>query len=84
MKGLPFRVPRLMTILLLVAIPLACSDDSASVEDAPEGHTVIEDGVAHAPGLNDPLENCTLCHGDQLQGGSAGQPSCTSCHGVKW
>lgn len=72
-----------LVLLLLMATP-GCSDDSSTPEDAPEGHTVIKDGVGHAPGLDTPLENCTTCHGSNLQGGSAGQPSCTSCHGVKW
>ncbi len=64
--------------------PLACSDSSTAPGDAPEGHTVMKDGVPHASGLNDPLQNCTSCHGANLGGGSQGQPACTSCHGEKW
>ena len=79
--------PPIPVLLLLLAVglgPLACSDSSTVPEDAPEGHTVVKDGVAHAQGLNDPLQNCKGCHGTNLQGGSSGQPSCTTCHGVKW
>jgi mono/diheme cytochrome c family protein len=36
------------------------------------------------PGFNNPIQNCTACHGANLQGGADGQPSCTRCHGVKW
>lgn len=74
----------LLFSLILGAPALGCSDSSTVPEDAAPGHTVVEGGVAHAPGLNNPLQNCTSCHGANLQGGSAGQPSCTSCHGVKW
>ncbi|MBI5375978.1 MAG: choice-of-anchor D domain-containing protein [Candidatus Schekmanbacteria bacterium] len=47
------------------------------------GHTVNKDGVYHRPGLNDPMTNCTECHGSDLKGGSVGV-SCYSCHGAKW
>jgi len=70
--------------LVLLAGPLACSESSTDPAGAPEGHTVMEGGVAHAPGLNNPFVNCTNCHGANLQGGSDGEPSCTKCHGVKW
>jgi mono/diheme cytochrome c family protein len=63
---------------------MACSDSSTGPEDAPDGHTVVKGGVAHAPGLNDPIANCASCHGADLRGGSGGQPSCFSCHGQKW
>jgi hypothetical protein len=69
----------------VIGLALACdSSESTLPEDAPPGHTVNQDGVAHAPGLNDPTENCTACHGADLRGGDAGQPSCYSCHGQEW
>lgn len=61
-----------------------CSDSSTAPSDAPEGHTVVKSGVAHAPGLTNPVTNCTQCHGADLRGGAEGQPSCFSCHGEKW
>lgn len=70
-------------VAIFSLLPLSCSDSTAPA-NAPEGHTVVKSGVAHAPGLNNPLQNCTSCHGSNLQGGSEGQPACTSCHGVKW
>jgi hypothetical protein len=73
----------LLALILVAALP-SCSDSSTSPDNAPPGHTVLQDGVPHRPGLNDPLQNCTSCHGSNLQGGSEGQPSCTKCHGVKW
>lgn len=63
----------------------ACGDDDPTLPpDAPQGHTVNQDGVAHAPGFSDPATNCTACHGQDLMGGSSGQPSCFSCHGQVW
>ncbi|MCK5690306.1 hypothetical protein KAI87_13600 [Myxococcota bacterium] len=56
------------------------TDDAA---DAPFGHTVNKNGVYHKEGLENPMANCTMCHGSDLQGGAVGV-SCTSCHGEKW
>ena len=70
--------------LALVLPALACSDSATVPEDAPEGHTVMKSGVAHAPGLNNPMVSCTSCHGADLRGGNEGQPSCFRCHGQKW
>ena len=74
-----------LIICVAIGVALACdSSESTLPEDAPPGHTVNQDGVAHAPGLSDPTENCTACHGADLRGGDDGQPSCYSCHGQKW
>ena len=63
----------------------ACSDDDGTgPEDTPASHTVVRNGVAHAPGLNDPTQNCTQCHGADLRGGTDDEPSCFTCHGQKW
>ena len=64
----------------------ACSDTATApgAGSAPESHTVLRSGVTHAPGLTDPLQNCTSCHGADLRGGANGQPSCFTCHGQKW
>jgi hypothetical protein len=73
-------------VLLLVGLLGACGgdDDGNGAGPAPEGHTVSRDGVLHMTGLNDPLSNCTGCHGADLRGGAEGQPSCYRCHGEKW
>ncbi len=47
-------------------------------------HNVNIDGTYHASGYCQPFLNCSACHGDSLQGGSAGQPSCTKCHADHW
>ena len=70
--------------ILLVAGALACGDEATGPGNPPASHTIINDGVAHAPGLNDPTQNCTTCHGADLRGGPSGQPSCFSCHGQQW
>lgn len=67
---------RAATLVLLAALS-ACSGS-----DAPSDHTVSMDGVKHKEGLQDPMTNCTACHGASLQGGEG--PSCTSCHGDLW
>lgn len=63
---------------------LASCGDPAAPEDAPDGHVVVVDGVAHASGLQDPLTHCASCHGEDLTGGDGGEPSCFTCHGQKW
>ena len=79
---------RLPTALVLVGVLTlsvsACSGSTTVPEDAPEGHTVMKGGAAHASGLNNPVANCTTCHGADLKGGNSGQPSCFTCHGQKW
>lgn len=84
----PFRASRALAIVVLSLAALglpACEDGEPTLPpDAPAGHTVNNDGVAHMPGLFDPMVNCTACHGADLMGGTAGQPSCFSCHGQLW
>ena len=70
--------------LALLAIVGGCGSDDAVPVNAPEGHSVVESGVAHASGLKDPENNCSDCHGEDLAGGDDGEPSCFSCHGRKW
>lgn len=45
----------------------------------PADHTESMSGVMHKPGKEDPLANCTACHGADLTGG-ASAPSCYDCH----
>ena len=71
-------------VVILAFSVSACSGSTTVPEDAPEGHTVMKGGAAHASGLNNPTVNCTACHGADLKGGDAGQPSCFTCHGAKW
>lgn len=70
-------------LILVLGIFLAGCDSDDDPINAPEGHTVVQDGVAHAPGLGDPAANCTDCHGATLEGGDD-TPSCFSCHGREW
>ncbi len=49
--------------MILGALLVACSDDGPTGVEAAEGHTVRLDGVAHAPGFNDPGNQCASCHG---------------------
>ena len=50
----------------------------------PNTHTVAfgRCDYLHMEGYTDPLKNCSLCHGVDLNGLIA--PSCFLCHGVRW
>jgi hypothetical protein len=75
---------RWILILMILAAGLAACDDDENCgpSDAPADHTVSEDCARHLPGLREPEENCTACHGTDLRGGAG--PSCYSCHGKEW
>jgi len=68
----------------LIVLFLAGCGSSTDLANAPDGHTDVKSGVAHAPGSKNPLSNCVECHGAMLEGGSTGAPSCYICHGPKW
>lgn len=78
--------PRSLSLAVALLAGAACSSDATGVDgsEAPEGHTVRFDGVAHAPGAGAPQTNCVTCHGMDLRGGSDGAPSCFTCHGREW
>lgn len=80
---------RLPGLPVLLAVPgmgllLACGDDPVRPSSVPPSHTVVHDGVFHAPGDRSPQSNCTECHGGDLRGGDGGEPSCFTCHGAVW
>ncbi len=83
MKALQ-RIAILTFLMLAAATACGGDDDSTAPDNAPPGHTVVQDGVAHAPGLNNPTQECVACHGADLRGGANGEPSCFSCHGREW
>ena len=58
----------------------AVQQDAAVTQDGGGfvGHTLLLGGHWHMPGNDDPLTNCTSCHGSTLQGGAG--PSCYDCH----
>jgi hypothetical protein len=82
-----FRSICLTTIAFIV---LSCSgNDSTSPSPvgnnrSPADHTVSQGGRFHAPGLANPQVNCASCHGQNLRGGTNGEPSCYMCHGEVW
>ncbi len=41
-------------------------------------------GVNHADGYCQAMDSCAACHGDDLRGGSHGEPSCFKCHEAYW
>ena len=73
----------MLTLVTAVLLLTGCGSATAPA-DAPAGHTSVQDGVPHAPGLSNPAANCIECHGIALEGGANGEPSCFSCHGKEW
>lgn len=70
--------------LLVFALTYSCTKENNGPDyDPPADHTISQDGYMHKNGLNDPLSNCTGCHGNDLKGGTVGV-SCFECHGTKW
>jgi hypothetical protein len=57
----------------------AAGGSAGTAGSGPAGHTESMSGVMHQPGKEDPLANCTACHGADLTGG-ADAPSCYDCH----
>ena len=80
---LTFRWASVLALAFLV-FSFGCSESATAPPDAPATHTVRKDGVFHAVGLQNPVANCTACHGATLMGGASGEPSCFKCHGQKW
>jgi hypothetical protein len=54
-----------------------------SADCGQNSHTVNLGGTYHAPNYCRPYQNCVSCHGEDLHGGTAGQPSCLKCHDQK-
>ena len=74
----------LLLMIFLLSFLASCeSEDEYPQYNPPSDHTVSKDGVMHRSGLNDPTQNCTTCHGNDLTGGTA-QVSCYECHGQEW
>jgi len=84
MNGLKAALLAGFVVLLTGMIGCGGADDVLDSSNAPEDHTNSQDGALHMDGLRDPVNNCTACHGDDLQGGEDGEPSCYSCHGDEW
>lgn len=75
---------KLWIIMLLVALAVSCEKEhGTSDNNPPSDHTISKDGFMHKSGLNNPLDNCAGCHGDDLSGGTTGV-SCYECHGQEW
>lgn len=51
--------------------------------DVPPTHTRRMHGIAHATGLESPIENCGPCHSPDLKGRRP-IPGCYDCHGDRW
>lgn len=72
---------RLASVVAAAALAVAAASCSGNPSDYP--HTVNNGGVWHGEGIDDPVANCTECHGDMLQGTDT-TPSCTDCHDRRW
>ncbi len=61
----------------------ACKTEKGELREI-RGHTVDNQGVAHASAGLHANRYCSRCHGVFLDGGSSGEPSCFKCHGIRW
>lgn len=66
-----------------IFLTVGCEKTTESGHNPPSDHTISKDGFKHKSGLTQPLVNCVVCHGSDLNGGTAGV-SCYECHGRKW
>ena len=90
MKGKAFFAVA-ATILVALAAP-SCWDADNPMRAGQGGpgapsrpaHDVMLGAAFHASGYCQPFLRCSACHGDSLQGGPVGQPSCTKCHLDHW
>lgn len=73
----------LLTFVLFVLVCSCEKSENYPSYSPPEDHTVSKEGVMHKSGLEDPMTNCAVCHGSDLQGGTVGV-SCYECHKKKW
>lgn len=70
-------------IMLALGVSLSLTVGCKEEEELPSNHTISKGGAQHAPGLYDPENECTGCHGSNLRGGGEA-PSCYSCHSKQW
>lgn len=61
----------------------ACSREAAEPR-AIRAHTAVKMGVPHAEPTGKAERYCATCHGADLRGGPAAEPSCYTCHGKTW
>ncbi len=61
----------------------SCSTEPAKPREI-RAHTRGINGVSHAEPAAKAERYCSRCHGAALQGGTAGEPSCYTCHGKTW
>lgn len=71
-----------LSLSVLFILVISCEKNTSDY-NPPSDHTVSMSGYMHKAGYDQPLTNCTACHGADLTGGSAGV-SCYECHGKKW
>lgn len=82
-KKLKDNTVRIMMILVVLFLIVACEKTNDSKYTPPADHTISKDGFKHKNGLDQPMQNCVSCHGSDLKGGTTGV-SCFECHGKKW
>jgi len=70
-------------VLLALVLIIGCEKANDPKHNPPADHTISKSGFMHKSGLDQPLTNCTSCHGSDLKGGTTGV-SCFECHGAKW
>lgn len=75
---------KILLVFLLFILVSSCENTSDLPKYTPPAdHTISKHESMHKSGLEEPLTNCVLCHGADLQGGTSGV-SCYECHKKKW
>ena len=67
----------------LCLIFASCSIENKGIRKI-RGHPIDKQGIAHGASAQRAERYCQPCHGQNLLGGTLGEPSCYTCHGQRW
>jgi hypothetical protein len=81
-------------VILLSFLVLSCNGifPTQTKSTVPSDHTIDRGGALHKEGYQQPLDECTECHGSDLKGGiynnenglQVACASCYQCHSSVW
>jgi hypothetical protein len=57
---------------------------ATTTRNPPKSHSLVQGGVKHAAGSDNPMQKCAVCHGKDLRGGKVANVSCYECHDKVW
>ena len=77
------RVVVMNFLMALIVVFPSCSLEEQGSSTL-RAHVDVIEGIPHAFSSHAAPRYCKHCHGDGLQGGANGEPSCYQCHGERW